>query len=150
MAEIKERIGARIKQAREARTRDDGRPWTQGDLARALPGTVDAASVSRWETGKVRPSDDTLELIAEALGRDVSYFLAPEVAGTADLMRVLSNSDESQLDRIERMLRELLALAKQRDPFGLGEAVAGLRSPGQPSREPQAPAAKPSRRRRAG
>lgn len=130
--------------------RENGEPWTQGDLARALPGTVEASSVSRWENGKVRPSDDMLEAIAKAVERDVGYFMAPEpVNGSADLIGVLG--EPSQLDRIEAMLAELLSLAKRpRDPFGLVAALEDPAPPESPSDEPQATEEKPSRRRRAG
>lgn len=118
VAEIRERIGARIRDARKAKKRPDGTPWRQGDLARALPGHVEASSVSRWENGKVKPGDDTLEAIAKALDVDVSYFYADEPEpGTADLMGALSKPDDdtARLKRIEAKLDR--ALAQQADLY---------------------------------
>lgn len=105
MAEHRKRVGDRIAKAREAKG------WSQRELADAIPGKVDSPSVSRWERGKVYP-EQYLNEIAKALDVDVSYLLAPEpAAGTADLMGALGRSregEESQLDRIEIMLLEVI------------------------------------------
>lgn len=125
-AEHKERIGARIRDARDAKG------WTQAELARALPGTVDGPSVSRWERGKVSPHPETLEAIATALDVDVSYFLvAAPKAGTPDLMGALNGNQQDRLDRLQavveenaRKLDEILALLHA-DPGGeLGETFS--------------------------
>src|SRR6266508_3105536 len=66
--EHKVRVGARIREAREAKG------WTQRELAQALPGRVDGPSVSRWERGGVLPQLDTLRAIADALETTVAAF----------------------------------------------------------------------------
>lgn len=127
-ARYKERVGERIKAAREAKH------WSQGRLAREMPGTLDGASISRWETGRVEPRADNLQALADALEVDPSYFLVPEPEpGTGDLMGALSDGDQSQLDRIEAMLTELLGFARRtatddlRTPPGaLGRDAQGL------------------------
>lgn len=102
-AESTARIGERIRSLREERG------MTQAALARALPGVVEASAVSRWERGKVRPRDETLEKIADTLGVDFAYFLAPEPehAETPALLDQLSEG--AALQRIERKLDAVLA-----------------------------------------
>lgn len=100
-SEYKERFGSRIREARE----DKG--LTQPQLARLLPGSTDASTISRWETGKVLPGTRYQELLAAALDVDVSFFhvQAPQ-PGTADLMGALADSR----DFSEQVLRELAGL----------------------------------------
>lgn len=125
-ARYRERIGERIREAREARN------WTQPELARRLPGTVDAASISRWETGRVEPRADNLQALADALEVDPAYFLAPKPQpGTSDLMGTLNGAggEPSQLDRIEAKLDELLSrLAADRMVAVLEAEVERLRA----------------------
>lgn len=109
-AEYKARVGARIRKAREARD------WTQTQLARELPGTVDGASVSRWETGKVMPQPDTLDALATALGVDVSYFLVEKPARPVpDLMSELRHGADGAhgLDEIGEKLDRILELLER-------------------------------------
>lgn len=114
VADIKKRIGPRIKQARLAKKRPDGRPWTQGDLARALPGHVEPSSISRWENGKVRPQDPTLEAIADALDRDFSWFTASDpTTGTPDLIGALGNG-QPELTEGERMILQVVREIRER------------------------------------
>lgn len=105
-AESTARIGERIKDLREQRG------MTQAALARALPGVVEASAVSRWERGKVRPRDETLEKLAETLGVDFAYFVAPEpeTGATPDLLRALDQPGiATALVRIEEKLDTFLA-----------------------------------------
>lgn len=104
VARYRERVGERIKEARDALG------WTQAQLARAMPGTLDSGSISRWENGKVEPRADNLQALGDALGVDPSYFLMPEPkAGNGDLMGALSQQQEShQLDRMEGMLAAIV------------------------------------------
>jgi transcriptional regulator with XRE-family HTH domain len=102
-AEHVARIGARIRERR------DELNLTQRELADLIPGKADGNQVSKWERGEHRVSDDTLEHIAAALQTDVAYFIAPAPrAGSPDLMGTLREADATQLDRIERMLSEVL------------------------------------------
>jgi len=108
MAEYQERVGRRIREAREAKD------WSQAKLAHAIGPTKkgqprDASTISRYERGKVMPGSDTLEAIARVLDVDVAYFMAAEPkAGVADLMTSLNGDGESQLARIEAKLDEAL------------------------------------------
>lgn len=132
MAEgYKHRVGERIREARltyTARTGRSGNLLTQAALARLLPGSVDGPSISRWERGIVMPHTQTLELLAEALEVDVSYFLVPEPeAGTKDLMGALDprglTAGERQIlagidgiiDRLERLEAAQSAADTQRE-----------------------------------
>lgn len=106
-ARYKERVGERIKAAREALK------WSQARLAQEMPGSLDSASISRWETGKVEPRADNLQALADVLGVDPSFFLVPAPEpGTGDLMGALS-TDETQLDRIEGRLDRIDAILDQ-------------------------------------
>ena len=67
-AEHKDRVGRRIKKAREERR------WSQRELAERLPGKVDGPSVSRWERGITYP-EQYLQHLAQVFEVDVSYFL---------------------------------------------------------------------------
>lgn len=111
-AEHVARIGANIRSAREAAK------LTQRELADLIPGKADGNQVSKWERGEHRVSDTTLEHIAHALKVDVSRFLAPAPAeGTPDLMGALNGrGTQSQLDRIEERLDELVALVRDLGP----------------------------------
>jgi len=60
-------IGLNIREARDASG------MTQHALAVAL-GTGDAMTISRWERGAHRPSDQSLVALAELLKRPVSWF----------------------------------------------------------------------------
>lgn len=110
MSEFKERVGRRIADARDAKG------WTQVQLARHMPSSVDGATISRWEKGKVMPTVH-LDALAEALDVDPSYFMAPEPEpATPDLIGALAtDSPQQQLDRIESMLREVLDLLRAQD-----------------------------------
>lgn len=81
MAEHVEAMGRRIKDLREARG------LTQSQLARLMPGTVDASQISRWERGKHEPTVDHREALAEALGTTVAALMVdePDKTVTPDL-----------------------------------------------------------------
>lgn len=102
-AEFKQRVGERIREARETTINPQtGRTWTQRELANALPGKVEGASVSRWERGKVLPQHDTLEAIARALDRDLASFFVAGDGGTP------AADGGGQLQRVEGLLAELV------------------------------------------
>lgn len=115
------RIGARIRQRREELG------LSQRELAEALPGKSDGNQVSKWERGKHRVGDDTLDAIAEVLRCDVSYFHMPEPeSGTADLMGALSTEVRllDRLDEIDAKLERLLASSMPIDPEHLSPEQA--------------------------
>jgi transcriptional regulator with XRE-family HTH domain len=65
---IRATVGRNIKAAREERG------LTQSALARLLG--VESMAVSRWERGRVRPTDANLHALARALRRDPAWFYA--------------------------------------------------------------------------
>jgi transcriptional regulator with XRE-family HTH domain len=112
VAEQTLRIGRRIAEARIAAD------LTQDQLAAKIPGKANGTQMSKWERGVHRPGDDTLDQIAQALGKDVAWFLLPDEKPDTDvppLMERLSASDlgeqiaemQEQLDRMQAVLEEL-------------------------------------------
>ena len=73
--QIKTTIGLNLKAARDAQG------LTQREVAHALG--IDSFQVSRWELGKVRPSDETLVRLAEVLGLDYAEFFSPPMEEAA-------------------------------------------------------------------
>lgn len=65
--QIKTILGANLRRAR------DLRGWSQGRLAAELGGW-DSTSISRWENGRVRISDDNLVALARVLEQDIAWF----------------------------------------------------------------------------
>lgn len=134
-AEYLQRLGARIRERR------DEKGLTQAGLARLLPGTTDGAQVSRWERGLHRPSDDTLEHIADVLDVTMDYFLAAPAQkddGTPDLFAAKDDHDglAGQLAEINRKLdRNFVLLEKVLAKLGVKdwEEAEGLRVPGFPA-----------------
>ena len=57
-AEYLERMGARIRSRREELG------MSRSEVARQMPGKTNEQAVYRWENGKNRPHDDTLEALA--------------------------------------------------------------------------------------
>ncbi len=70
----KRTIGKRIRAAREARG------WSQPELGRKLRNEVTAATVYRWEAGRMMPSVFTLRDIATALGVRLTELIEDQVA----------------------------------------------------------------------
>lgn len=66
MAEEAELIGGRMAELREQLG------LTQREVAELLPGSTQGSDVSRWETGKHRPAQETLPHIAKALKTTVA------------------------------------------------------------------------------
>lgn len=68
-------LGERISIARKEKR------WKQKQLAAAV--NVEPMTVSRWERGQHAPDVDMLELIAQATGQPLTFFL-PETPGLVD------------------------------------------------------------------
>lgn len=72
MSEEAEAVGRRIRQIRKQMRTSNPRSRTpypsQAELAAKLPGNVQGAEWSRWETGRHLPESDTLVEIAKLLG----------------------------------------------------------------------------------
>jgi transcriptional regulator with XRE-family HTH domain len=90
-----ERIGARIRERREELG------LTRRDLIRQIDGIISDNDLYRWETGKHRPRDDTLTVIAEALGRDYAWAVGMPSGQPDEALAA-----PGQLDRIAAKLDE--------------------------------------------
>lgn len=130
-------IGERIRECRE---RLD---LTQEELARRTESvTITGNVVSRWERGRNRPSSDSLEQLATALGVPASYLtfgnVAPQSspADTETLERM-----EAHLAGIDAKLGQLVSLLGD-DEHGLGalvqQTLAGLDGEALPRSAPAA------------
>lgn len=72
-------VGARIRQAREAMPRENGKPVSQTDFGHKVG--VHTVTVSCWERGKYPPTIDRLMKIADVTARPIEFFTAPPVQG---------------------------------------------------------------------
>lgn len=68
-------LAGRVRLAR------DLRGYTQGETVLRMPHPISAAALSQIESGKVRPTDDTLAELASSLDVPVEFFLAQWPAG---------------------------------------------------------------------
>jgi transcriptional regulator with XRE-family HTH domain len=133
MAAKGEDLGQRIKQAREERG------LKQKDLAQAVH--VEPMTVSRWERGVNTPDLDTLALIAQATGKQQSFFVEErKVTQTVD--QRLATLAQNQQDAIA-LLRELVETVDELKE-ALREHDHGMRVQFEELQRPAAP-----RRRRA-
>lgn len=111
MADEKQQLGERIRAARAAKG------WKQKHLAAEVE--VEPITVSRWERGATKPDLGVINLVAEATGKPVSYFIGggePPTAAAADPSALEQAAQRieaaalqlaTQADRIEEMLAEL-------------------------------------------
>jgi transcriptional regulator with XRE-family HTH domain len=105
-------LGAAIRQAR----REKG--WKQRQLAAQIPGRdgpVDTQTVSRWERGEHVPDLDTLEIVAQVLGKPLSYFVAEEdeeVMPTASDLLAAARAKIQAAERLEDAADALLKAAE--------------------------------------
>lgn len=77
-------FGDRVRRARQELRHEDGRRWTQGELAAAVG--VERNTVSRWENGGVQPRDtEQLARLARVLRVSVEWLVSggPRVASGA-------------------------------------------------------------------
>lgn len=100
-----EEFGRRVKQARADMA------WKQKQLAAAV--SVEPVTVSRWERGEHMPDVATIQLIAEATGKTLSYFVADEQEGgwvaPADFNRLAASVEVLQA-RVDALLVDLAEL----------------------------------------
>jgi transcriptional regulator with XRE-family HTH domain len=89
-------LGQRIREARGLKA------WTQQQLAEALGSSSMQGDVSKWETGRARPSFATLTKIAEKTGAELSSFLSSSPDGYRDGLR-------SAARRLRRVLADIEA-----------------------------------------
>jgi transcriptional regulator with XRE-family HTH domain len=113
VADEKQQLGGRIRAARA----DKG--WKQKHLAAEVE--VEPITVSRWERGATKPDLEVINLVAEATGKPVSYFIGGEEPATA------AAADSSALEKAaQRIEAAALQLATQADR--IEEMLAELRS----------------------
>ena len=112
MSEKKERLGERIRAARTAKG------WKQKHLAAQVD--VEPITVSRWERGATSPDLDVINLVAEATGKPLSYFIGDEgeqgaeaspsaLEAAAARIEAAALQIASEADRIASLLEELRA-----------------------------------------
>ena len=110
MANEKAQLGEKIRAARAAKG------WKQKHLAAQVD--VEPITVSRWERGATTPDLDVINLVAEATGKPVSYFVGGgEEAAPAVDPSALENAARrieaaalhiaGETDRIAGLLEEL-------------------------------------------
>jgi transcriptional regulator with XRE-family HTH domain len=111
----KARVAERIKAARAEKG------WKQKHLAAEV--SVEPITVSRWERGATTPDFDALELVAEATGRPLSYFLGedeqapadPTLTEAAGRIEAAAERIATEAERVADMLAEIRAeLARPR------------------------------------
>lgn len=103
-SEMAERIGLNMKLRREQLG------LKQREVADRIDDpVVSAQHVSRWERAENRPGDRYLELIASALGVDVSFFYADHGVKptTPDLMTALKTPNASVGERVDILVSAL-------------------------------------------
>lgn len=98
-------FGRRLRAARLAAD------MTQADLGRVLgldDQNTGAPRVSRYETGKHQPDQDTMAQIAEALGLPVAYFHAVDDI-LAEVILLVAKLPKSEQEEILGLLRKKAA-----------------------------------------
>jgi transcriptional regulator with XRE-family HTH domain len=116
-------LGAAIRQARIEKG------MKQRQLAAQIPGRdgpVDTQTVSRWERGENVPDLDKLEVVAQVLGKPLSYFVAEEEL-PHDLQLELSDA----VHQLAEVAPRLVAVADRL------EALLDEQRPAQASRKPR-------------
>ena len=102
MSPDKAELGERIRAARAAKG------WKQKHLAAQVD--VEPITVSRWERGATTPDLDVINLVAEATGKPVSYFVgggAAEEAGGSSGLEEAVRRIETAAERLEAVAEEL-------------------------------------------
>lgn len=90
-------LGLRIREARIDKR------WKQKQLAAAVH--VEPMTVSRWERGANTPDLDTLDLIARATGKPLSFFVAETAAETEPDLSDLREEVVELRERVDALLR---------------------------------------------
>ena len=157
-AEHVERLGARIAERRLELKDQRGDEFTQGAVARKVGDilgktSISGTSVSRWERGEHRPSDDSLDALATVLETTVADLMsgpqADRPSATPDVMGNLNEADplaavRAQLDRMERLLTALASRlgvdVRDLEVESLVELVPGEEATSQPALESPLPA----------
>lgn len=122
--EMSLRIGQRIRQRRE-----ELGIRTQRELADLIPSpSVTNQTVNKWEKGVNEPGPKYKVMLAEALGVDVAYFIAPEPKGPTPTP-FADPSVEERLTRVEQSLSDLHRKLDDITPLlpGVAELLEELR-----------------------
>lgn len=104
-------LGQRIRKARRDKN------WKQKHLAAAVH--VEPMTVSRWETGRHAPDLDTLELVAEATEKPLSFFLDPPATAQAPNVADRLTAIESEIRELRQVLEALATHVRQRGAAAL-------------------------------
>jgi transcriptional regulator with XRE-family HTH domain len=101
---IVKQVGDRI---RELRTTYRGRGLSQEELASKLE--IATNTVSRWETGKYRPSIEDLEMLARFFSISITELFPPDGPPAKDkrlnaLLRGAENLNDNDLSDVQRYL----------------------------------------------
>lgn len=143
-AQRAERFGARM---RERRTELE---LSQSEVADRIPvPSVNKDYISRWELGKVEPSDAYVEHIAEALDTTVGDLMAGPVADriekppTPDLLG-MNGSNPNRIDQLDERLEKLTEIVEllAATTAELVAASAPQETPGKPQAAPRKSGAK--------
>lgn len=103
-------LGQRVRERREELG------LTQEEVARAMPGRVTGARISKWERGENRPHDDSLAELAKALKTSAAALLAPppDKAATPDPFPAGENGDlAAQLADLGERITRLEAIVEK-------------------------------------
>lgn len=123
-SEIAARIGRRLRQRR------DELGLTQKQVAKAMPSPdVEPQRISDWERGYNKPTERYLnELVIALKVPDISWFYETEEQDeeTPDVLGAL-NGNSTQLDRIERAIKNLDEQVRKLRVDVLGPPEAGER-----------------------
>ncbi|HUK94660.1 MAG TPA: helix-turn-helix transcriptional regulator [Gaiellaceae bacterium] len=107
MSDEKQRLGERIRAARTAKG------WKQKHLAARVD--VEPITVSRWERGATSPDLHVINLVADATGKPLSYFVG------GDEERAAAPASSTALDdAVKRIEAAALQIANEAD------RIAGL------------------------
>lgn len=99
-------IGSRIRELRREKM------WQQRDLANAIG--MSAHTISLWETGRMRPSDNAIKEMAKLFGVPVEYLTSDGVGKSKDgsaelaaLLKVAENEINQLKDEKEKLIIEV-------------------------------------------
>lgn len=99
-------VGSRIRELRREKM------WQQKDLANAIG--MSAHTISLWETGRMRPSDNAIKEMAKLFGVPVDYLTEDGVGKSKDgseeataLLKVAENEINQLKDEKEKLMAEV-------------------------------------------
>lgn len=107
-------IGSRIRELRREKM------WQQRDLANAIG--MSAHTISLWETGRMRPSDNAIKEMAKLFGVPVEYLTSDGAGKSKDgseeataLLKVAENEINQLKDEKEKLMNEIAWYKNEND-----------------------------------